>query len=110
MAQSAGYYPAVVMSKNYAVTHNDTMQAYAGGVIRPLARVFDCTTFYGAVSSATGFAYKKHHLFSHYGPYSDSRRRHARNWLRDKLPAGSYKVIINTKRAIFGPHEGPYED
>ena len=110
VAQSAGYYPAVVMSKSYAVTHNDTMQAYAGGVIRPLARVFDCTTFYGAVSSATGFAYKKHHLFSHYGPYSDSRRRHARNWLRDKLPAGSYKVIINTKRAIFGPHEGPYED
>ena len=39
-----------------------------------------------------------------------SRRRHARNWLRDNLPAGSYKVIINTKRAIFGPHEGPYED
>ena len=110
VAQSAGYYPAVVMSKSYAVTHNDTMQAYAGGVIRPLARVFDCTTFYGAVSSATGFAYKKHHLFSHYGPYSDSRRRHARNWLRDNLPAGSYKVIINTKRAIFGPHEGPYED
>ncbi len=60
------------MSKNYAVTHNDTMQAYASGMIRPLARVFDCTTFYGAVSSATGFAYKKHHLFSHYGPYSDS--------------------------------------
>ncbi len=29
-------------------------------------------------------------------------------WLRDKLPAGSYKVIINTKRAIFGPHEGPF--
>ena len=48
VAQSAGYYPAVVMSKSYAVTHNDTMQAYAGGVIRPLARVFDCTTFYGA--------------------------------------------------------------
>ena len=55
-------------------------------------------------------AYKKYHLFSHYGPYSDSRRRHARNWLRDNLPAGSYKAIINTKRAIFGPHEGPYED
>ena len=69
-------------------------RAYAGGVIRPLARVFDCTTFYGAVSSATGFAYKNHHLFSYYGPYSDSRRRHARNWLRDNLPAGSYKVII----------------
>lgn len=29
VAQSAGYYPAVVMSKSYAVTHNDTMQAYA---------------------------------------------------------------------------------
>ena len=50
------------------------------------------------------------HLFSHYGPYSDSKRRHARNWLRDNLPGGSYRVIINTKRAIFGPHEGPYED
>lgn len=37
VAQSAGYYPAVVMSKNYAVTHNDTMQAYASGMIRPLA-------------------------------------------------------------------------
>ena len=86
------------------------LRAYASGMIRPLARVFDCTTFYGAENSATGFAYKKHHLFSHYGPYSDSRRRHARNWLRDNLPAGSYKVIINTKRAIFGPHEGPYED
>ena len=110
MAQSAGYYPAVVMSKSYAVTHNDTMQAYASAMIRPLARVFDCTTFYGASSSAVGFAYKRHHLFSHYGPYSDSKRRHARNWLRDNLPAGSYRVIINTKRAIFGPHEGPYED
>ena len=85
------------MSKSYAVTHNDTMQAYASAMIRPLARVFDCTTFYGASSSAVGFAYKRHHLFSHYGPYSDSKRRHAR-------------VIINTKRAIFGPHEGPYED
>ena len=50
VAQSAGYYPAVVMSKSYAVTHNDTMQAYAGGVIRPLARVFDCTTFGSAAA------------------------------------------------------------
>ena len=30
--------------------------------------------------------------------------------LEINLPAGSYRVIINTKRAIFGPHEGPYED
>ena len=99
----------VIVPEPFYPNYNTFIQA-AGGVIRPLARVFDCTTFYGAVSSATGFAYKKHHLFSHYGPYSDSRRRHARNWLRDNLPAGSYKVIINTKRAIFGPHEGPYED
>ena len=110
MAQGAGYYPAVVMSQNYAVTRNDTMQAYANGLIRPLARFFDCTTFYNASSSAVDFACEKHHLFSHYGPYSASKRRHARNWLRDNLPAGSYKVIIRTKRAILGPHHGPYED
>ena len=77
---------------------------------RGLGDVYKRQTFYGASSSAVGFAYKRHHLFSHYGPYSDSKRRHARNWLRDNLPGGSYRVIINTKRAIFGPHEGPYED
>ena len=51
-----------------------------------------------------------HHVFCLFCPFCYFRRRHARNWLRDNLPAGSYKVIINTKRAIFGPHEGPYED
>ena len=81
----------------------------AGGVIRPLARVFDCTTFWGASSAAAGFAAKRH-LFGIYGPYANSRRRHARNWLRDNLPESAYKGIINTKRAIFGPHHGPYED
>jgi hypothetical protein len=109
VAQAAGYYPAVVMSRDYAVIRNDTMQAYATGMIRPLARVFDCTTFWGASSAAAGFAAKRH-LFGIYGPYANSRRRHARNWLRDNLPESAYKGIINTKRAIFGPHHGPYED
>ena len=109
VAQAAGYYPAVVMSRDYAVIRNDTMQAYATGMIRPLARVFDCTTFWGASSAAAGFAAKRH-LFGVYGPYANSRRRHARNWLRDNLPESAYKGIINTKRAIFGPHHGPYED
>ena len=40
VAQAAGYYPAVVMSRDYAVIRNDTMRAYATGMIRPLARVF----------------------------------------------------------------------
>ena len=63
----------------------------------------------GASSAAAGFAAKRH-LFGIYGPYANSRRRHARNWLRDNLPESAYKGIINTKRAIFGPHHGPYED
>ena len=67
VAQAAGYYPAVVMSRDYAVIRNDTMQAYATGMIRPLARVFDCTTFWGASSAAAGFAAKRH-LFGIYGP------------------------------------------
>ena len=37
-------------------------------MIRPLARVFDCTTFWGASSAAAGFAAKRH-LFGIYGPY-----------------------------------------
>ena len=108
-AQQAGYYPAVVMSQDFAVTRIDTLQAYANGLIRPLARVFDCTTFYSAALSASGFASGKH-WFSHYGPYENSRRRKARNWLRDHLPKETYEGIMKTKRAIFGPHEGPYED
>ena len=38
-----------------------------------------------------------------YGPYANTRRRHARNWLRDRLPEPAYKGLIATKRAIFGP-------
>ena len=45
VAQGAGYYPAQAMSADYAVARCDSMQAYASGLIRPLARVFDCTTF-----------------------------------------------------------------
>lgn len=109
VAQAAGYYPAVVMSRDFAVRRSDTMQAYANGLIRPLARVFDCTTFWAAATAATAFAAKRH-LFGVYGPYANTRRRHARNWLRDKLPEPAYKGIIATKRAIFGPRHGPYED
>lgn len=109
VAQAAGYYPAVVMSRDFAVLRTDTMQAYAGGMIRPLARVFDCTTFWAASTAAVAFAAKRH-LFGVYGPYANTRRRHARNWLRDRLPGPAYKGLIATKRAIFGPRHGPYED
>lgn len=109
VAQAAGYYPAVVMSQSFAVLRNDTMQAYANGLIRPLARVFDCTTFWAASTAAVAFAAKRH-LFGVYGPYANSRRRHARNWLRDNLPEPAYKGIMATKRAVFGPRHGPYED
>lgn len=109
VAQAAGYYPAVVMSSSFAALRNDTMQAYANGMIRPLARVFDCTTFWAAATAATAFAAKKH-WFGVYGPYANTRRRHARNWLRDNLPAPAYKGLMATKRAVFGPRHGPYED
>ena len=99
----------MVMSSSFAVMRNDAMQAYATGMIRPLARVFDCTTFWAAATAATAFAAKRH-LFGVYGPYANTRRRHARNWLRDNLPAPAYKGLLATKRAIFGPHHGPYED
>lgn len=52
VAQGAGYYPAQAMSADYAVARCDSMQAYASGLIRPLARVFDCTTFGSAAASA----------------------------------------------------------
>ena len=110
-AQAAGYYPAQVMSTEFAVTRCDAMQAYAGGLVRPLARVFDCTTFGNAALSATGFAARRHFgLFRVYGPYANTRRRHARNWLRDHLPAGLYWGIWRLKRAVFGPHGAPYEE
>ena len=109
VAQGAGYYPAIVMSRSFAVLRNDTMQAYANALIRSLARVFDCTTFWAASASAAGFASKRH-PFGVYGPYANSRRRHARNWLRDNLPAPAYKGLITTKRVLFGPRHGPYED
>lgn len=110
VAQGAGYYPAIVMSRDYAVLQTNTMQAYALGIIRPLARVLDCTTFWGASQAVTAFANRKHFWLKSYGPYANTKRRHARNWLRDNLPEPAYKVIINTKRAIIGPHSGPYED
>lgn len=60
VAQGAGYYPAQAMSADYAVARCDSMQAYASGLIRPLARVFDCTTFGSAAASAGAFAARKH--------------------------------------------------
>lgn len=109
VAQGAGYYPAVVMSSDFAVTRNDTMQSYADALIRSLARVFDCTTFGAAAVSVAGFANKRH-IFRNYGPYSNSKRRKARNWLRDRLPEGTYKSVITVKRALIGPHDAPYEE
>ena len=109
VAQAAGYYPAVVMSTRFAVQRCDAMQAYATGLIRPMARVFDCTTFGNAAAAATGFAAKKHR-FGYYGPYANSKRRRTRNWLRDHLPGGAYQALLSAKRAVLGPHEGPYED
>ncbi|MCI6175015.1 rhamnan synthesis F family protein [bacterium] len=109
VAQGSGYYPAQVMSTDYAVARCDAMQGYAGGLIRPLARVFDCTTFAGAAAGAGAFAAKKHR-FRSYGPYANSRRRRARNWLRDRMPEKSYRRMMRVKRAVFGPHNAPYEE
>ena len=73
--------------------------------------MFDCTTFGNAALSATDFAARRHFgLFRVYGPYANTRRRHARNWLRDHLPAGLYWGIWRLKRAVFGPHGAPYEE
>ena len=111
VAQGAGYYPAEVMSADFAVARLDAMQAYAAGLIRPLARVFDCTTFGNAAMSAVGFAARRHFgLFQTYGPYANSKRRRARNWLRDRMSPGAYKNMMRAKRAVFGPHGAPYED
>lgn len=61
------------MSADYAVARCDSMQAYASGLIRPLARVFDCTTFGSAAASAGAFAARKHWFgFGNYGPYENS--------------------------------------
>lgn len=109
VAQQAGYYPAVVMSSDFAVMRLDAMQAYANGFVRPLARVFDCTTFASASLSAAGFAAKRHR-FGYYGPYANSKRRRARNWMRDNLPEGAYQAVLRVKRTVLGPREGPYED
>ena len=111
VAQASGYYPAEVMSTEFAVSRCDAMQAYASGMIRPLARVFDCTTFGNAALSATDFAAKRHFgLFRVYGPYSNTRRRRARNWLRDHMSRDAYLKMMKAKRAVFGPHGAPLED
>ena len=111
VAQAAGYYPAQVMSADFAVARCDAMQAYTGGLVRPLARVFDCTTFGSAALAATDFSRKRHFgFFRTYGPYANTRRRHARNWLRDHLPEGLYWAVWRGKRAVFGPHGAPYEE
>lgn len=111
VAQGAGYYPAEVMSTEFAVSRCDAMQAYAAGLIRPLARVFNCTTFGSAAQSAVAFSCKRHFgVFHTYGPYSNSKRRRTRNWLRDRLPEPVYRGMMRTKRAVFGPHGAPYEE
>ena len=110
VAQAAGYYPAVVMSQTFAVLHNDTMQAYATGMIRPMARILDCTSFWGASRAVEAFAARRHFGLKVYGPYSNTRRRRARNWLRDHLPKSVYQTVMDAKRAVFGPYLDSYED
>lgn len=110
VAQGAGYYPAIVMSSVFAVQRGDTMQAYATGMIRPLARIMDCTTFWGASRAISIFAAKRHFGLKVYGPYANSRRRRARNWLHDRMPESAYNKMMGVKRAVFGPHLDSYED
>lgn len=111
VAQGAGYYPAQAMSADYAVARCDSMQAYASGLIRPLARVFDCTTFGSAAASAGAFAARKHWFgFGNYGPYENSKRRRARNWLRKRMPKSAYENMMRVKRTVLGPHDVNYED
>ena len=111
VAQGAGYYPAQAMSADYAVARCDSMQAYASGLIRPLARVFDCTTFGSAAASAGAFAARKHWFgFGNYGPYENSKRRRARNWLRKRMPKSAYENMMRVKRTVLGPHDVTYED
>lgn len=111
VAQGAGYYPAQAMSVDYAVARCDSMQAYAGGLIRPLARVFDCTTFGSAAASAGAFAARRHWFgFGNYGPYENSKRRRARNWLRKRMPKSAYENMMRVKRTVLGPHDVNYED
>ena len=111
VAQGAGYYPAQAMSADYAVARCDSMQAYASGLIRPLARVFDCTTFGSAAASAGAFAARKHWFgFGNYGPYENSKRRRARNWLRERMPKSAYENMMRVKRTVLGPHDVNYED
>ena len=111
VAQGAGYYPAQAMSADYAVARCDSMQAYASGLIRPLARVFDCTTFGSAAASAGAFAARRHWFgFGNYGPYENSKRRRARNWLRKRMPKSAYENMMRVKRTVLGPHDVNYED
>ena len=110
VAQGAGYYPAVVMSRVFAVQHADAMQAYAAGMIRPLARILDCTSFWGASHAVAAFAGRRHFGLRAYGPYANTKRRRARNWLRDHLPKPVYESVMDAKRAVFGPHLDSYED
>lgn len=111
VAQGAGYYPAQAMSADYAVARCDSMQAYASGLIRPLARVFDCTTFGSAAASAGAFAARRHWFgFGNYGPYENSKRRRARNWLRKRMPKSAYENMMRVKRTVLGPHDVTYED
>ena len=111
VAQGAGYYPAQAMSADYAVARCDSMQAYASGLVRPLARVFDCTTFGSAAASAGAFAARKHWFgFGNYGPYENSKRRRARNWLRKRMPKSAYENMMRVKRTVLGPHDVNYED
>ena len=106
VAQAAGYYPAVVMSRDYAVIRNDTMQAYATGMIRPLARVFDCTTFWGLPARLPALRPSVICLAST-APTPTAAAVTPATGCGITCRSPPTRGIINTKRAIFGPPPRP---
>lgn len=78
---------------------------------RPLARVFDCTTFGSAVASAGAFAARRHWFgFGNYGPYENSKRRRARNGCVSGCRNPLTENMMRVKRTVLGPHDVNYED
>ena len=57
------------------------------------------------------FAARKHWFgFGNYGPYENSKRRRAQNWLRKRMPKSAYENMMRVKRTVLGPHDVTYED
>ena len=64
-----------------------------------------------AAASAGAFAARRHWFgFGNYGPYENSKRRRARNWLRKRMPKSAYENMMRVKRTVLGPHDVTYED